>query len=590
MGKTKTTAELIELGIQTTIKLGELDISPLNVRKDADAKPDPELVASIESMGLLQPLIAYFDPKTGRGQVCGGGRRLRALKALLKQGKLTTDTEIPIRHMAQDDAIEASMAENLERRDMGLADEFEAFRSLITTGRYDADLIAKRFGYTVTYVQRRLRLAQLAPEILDAVSAGKVGIDGAMAYASLETPEEQLSIFKREEKNNWKPHSAENIKSIIRQKGMTVRSHVFAYAGGLKAYLKAGGREPGKGLFDDLLEIADQVPDPHIVLDLAQAKLDKWAAKQLKELKAKHPCVTGIVVAKVLTEKGKAPAEYQAYDVGYSEDIEGLIKKVTKAKGHLQLLATLGDYSSEPRVSTRKLFISKGVFAKVTKERSSGSTYVEPTPEEREAQRRERGINALANELVVRNLTLERLWQVANVRSWMDTIELTIRVSDESRDSFIQSATAEWEEREAERVKAEEAQALADEAESNALAEKHSAAIALLDELALMDKPPFHVELEAGNDIITVERLATGDVDFTHPETADVEVVEWGIAIDLLKDYLGGYIDAGLATTLSVIREDSPIPETDVPFAEHDTPDEQPGLDRQDAAAEVVAE
>ena len=76
--ETTTTKRLIPLAL--------IELAPENPRKEADPRTVAELAESIAAQGLLQNLVVYWDGE--RARVVAGGRRLRALKKLAKEGRL----------------------------------------------------------------------------------------------------------------------------------------------------------------------------------------------------------------------------------------------------------------------------------------------------------------------------------------------------------------------------------------------------------------------------------------------------------------------------------------------------------------------
>src|SRR5690606_33934761 len=91
---------------------------------------------------------------------------------------------------------EASLAENVQRLAMNPADECLAFRALVEQGA-DAETIARRFGLTVRFVEGRLRLADLAPVVFEALGAGEISLDIAKAYAVTPDQERQAYVFEQ---------------------------------------------------------------------------------------------------------------------------------------------------------------------------------------------------------------------------------------------------------------------------------------------------------------------------------------------------------------------------------------------------------
>ncbi len=153
------------------IKIENLTVSPLNVRK-YDAKDCGDLIVSIQALGLLQPLLVR-PVEDGRYEVIAGQRRLNALRAI--DAKTEGEFEpVPCLVMGEGDdaaAIEASLAENIERLPMDEVDQYKAFAKLVKEGR-TVDGIAATFGITERLVTQRLALGRLHGPILTAYRHG----------------------------------------------------------------------------------------------------------------------------------------------------------------------------------------------------------------------------------------------------------------------------------------------------------------------------------------------------------------------------------------------------------------------------------
>ena len=162
-----------------TVPLNKLVGSARNVRRSSDPQADLELKADIEARGLLQNLVvtSVGKPK-GRFAVEAGERRRQALLALADEGKLPADHPVCCLVVDTKAANEASLAENFQRLAMNPADECLAFSRLLEQGS-DAEAIARRFGVTVRFVEGRLRLANLAPVVFEALGAGEISLDVA---------------------------------------------------------------------------------------------------------------------------------------------------------------------------------------------------------------------------------------------------------------------------------------------------------------------------------------------------------------------------------------------------------------------------
>jgi ParB family transcriptional regulator, chromosome partitioning protein len=96
------------------IPLNKLIPSPANVRKTGAGEGIEELTARIAAHGLLQNL-AVPPAKGGKFEIIAGGRRLAALKLLVKDGKLPKNAPILCHVSEGADAGEISLAENIIR-------------------------------------------------------------------------------------------------------------------------------------------------------------------------------------------------------------------------------------------------------------------------------------------------------------------------------------------------------------------------------------------------------------------------------------------------------------------------------------------
>ena len=257
----------------TFAQLSSLFLSPGNVRK-APTHIE-ELAAMIDAQGLLSPLHvtpALSKKKQGiRYAVEAGGRRLRALNLLVSQGKLAQDAPIEIRLIEAGKALEISLTENVSHEPMHPADEFEAYRALVDQGQ-TFEAISIKFGVTVLHVQRRLRMAQVAPDLLTLYRAGGITLDQIMALASVDDHERQLQVWKGLPTYSRNPQS---IKSKLNEEELPVTDERVAVIG-LDNYLAAGGAIRAD-LFCD--EGTQYLTDPALVDMMLGELLEAEAAK-----------------------------------------------------------------------------------------------------------------------------------------------------------------------------------------------------------------------------------------------------------------------------------------------------------------------
>lgn len=245
--------------------------SPVNVRKRTDPRADAELEASISGHGLIQNLVGVpVSRKKGHYRITAGGRRLDAIHRLIEKGTLPADYEVPVFVLAKaKDGREISLAENYDRLQMSPAEDCLAFRDLIEVeGRSTAD-IAKRFGIEERFVVGRLRLANLAQPIFDALEADEITLDVAKAYATTADTARQTAIWESLRNS----YSRDNVNEIRRAlNGYSYRAtDPKALLVGRDSYIAAGGRVEDADLFSTAAD--ERWIDTHILDDLAETKL-----------------------------------------------------------------------------------------------------------------------------------------------------------------------------------------------------------------------------------------------------------------------------------------------------------------------------
>ena len=265
------------------IPLSQLELSPCNVRKTpADASAFTELKASIAAHGLLENLIARsMGPGAdgiGRYAVIAGGRRLAAMQALAAEGALEEDHPVPCRMIGGIVAAEeVSLAENSVRAAMHPADQVEAFRRLADAGS-TAAAIAARFGVSERTVEKRLRLGNAAPVLLEAYRAGEIDLETLMAFAVTTDHARQNAVWETVSQQGYRP-GAWQIKRLLTEDRVSATSAIARFVG-IEAYEAAGGRID-RDLFAEEDERGIWFDDPDLLNKLAMDSL-QVAARELK--------------------------------------------------------------------------------------------------------------------------------------------------------------------------------------------------------------------------------------------------------------------------------------------------------------------
>ena len=196
----------------------------------------PELAASIARIGLLQNLIVILSADGEAYEVVAGDRRLTALKLLAKKKRIPADYEVPCLLVPDASARTVSLAENLMREQMHPADQFEAFAALVKEGRPIED-IAADFGVSPLVVQRRLKLAHIAPRLMADYRAGTVTLEQLMALTITDDHAAQEAAFYGAPE--WQ-RSPSALRERLTEREIDATHPLVRFAG-LDAYRTAGG-------------------------------------------------------------------------------------------------------------------------------------------------------------------------------------------------------------------------------------------------------------------------------------------------------------------------------------------------------------
>lgn len=246
----------------TTLTIDQIDISPLNVRTyRPDIEDTSALEESILERGLIQPIAVHPMRGSKRWGAIAGGRRTRAIKALVGRGALPADWQVPVsQHVGLSDAelIEISINENLIRRDLREHELFAGVARAAAKG-HDAEQISRSLGqHDVAKVRRWIRLGQLPKPIFEALAAGRVSLGQAQAYAATEDAALQVTTFERLSAGPPHAHTPATIR-LAMNIGDVEQRRQLAFVGA-DTYRAAGGwlepdmfAEPG----DDRGRIAD---------------------------------------------------------------------------------------------------------------------------------------------------------------------------------------------------------------------------------------------------------------------------------------------------------------------------------------------
>ena len=150
-----------------------------------------ELADSIKENGLIQPILVR---RRGDGiyELIAGERRLRAAKL----AGLTNIRAI-IRNSSDEQAMELSLVENLQRQDLNPIEAARAYQRLITEFGFTQESVAQRIGKDRSSIANIARLLNLPQAIQQLVESGGLTTGHAKVLLGLPSPEAQLRLARQ---------------------------------------------------------------------------------------------------------------------------------------------------------------------------------------------------------------------------------------------------------------------------------------------------------------------------------------------------------------------------------------------------------
>ena len=172
------------------VKLSKVEPNREQPRKNFDEDSLQELAESLKQCGMLQPILVQ-----NRGdyyEIIAGERRWRAAKiAGLKE------VPVIVRELTDQEIVEISLIENIQREDLNPIEEAQAYKRLLTEFHLKQDEVAERVSKSRTAVTNSMRLLKLCDEVQKMVVDDMISTGHARALISIEDPEEQYLIAQK---------------------------------------------------------------------------------------------------------------------------------------------------------------------------------------------------------------------------------------------------------------------------------------------------------------------------------------------------------------------------------------------------------
>lgn len=196
-----------ELGSQELavyLKLEQIKPNPFQPRENFDPQALEELTQSIREKGVIQPILVrrqgdYYE-------LIAGERRLRAAAAL-------NISEIPaiVKDVQDQDSLELSLVENIQREGLNPIEEARAFQYLIDKFNLTQEKISQVLGKARVTIANTLRLLKLPQEIQDDIRNNRISFAHGRALLEIEDPNQQRKLVYEVISNRLSVRELENL-------------------------------------------------------------------------------------------------------------------------------------------------------------------------------------------------------------------------------------------------------------------------------------------------------------------------------------------------------------------------------------------
>jgi len=177
-------------GAPLMVDIDLLDPSPYQPRTRFTETALEELTNSIRSSGIIQPLVVR---KIGaRFQLIAGERRWRAA-----QRAQLMRVPVVVREVGDEQALELTLVENIQREDLNPIEQARAFQRLMDQFHLTQDEVATRTGKDRATVANSVRLLMLSEAFLDWIEQGKLTAGHGRALLAIEDPKLRLDLAQK---------------------------------------------------------------------------------------------------------------------------------------------------------------------------------------------------------------------------------------------------------------------------------------------------------------------------------------------------------------------------------------------------------
>jgi len=194
---------------ERTLPVSKLRANPGQPRRHFDQEALEELAASIKEHGIIQPIVV--TPKGDMYEIVAGERRYRA-------SQIAGITKVPviIRSLTDQNQLEISLIENIQRRDLNSIETATAYAKLRDQFNLSNDAIAKRVHKSPSAVINTMRLLKLPKEVIALIAEGQMS-EGQARPLIGQDPDTIVKIIPHIIAEDWSARRVEQYISNLKK-------------------------------------------------------------------------------------------------------------------------------------------------------------------------------------------------------------------------------------------------------------------------------------------------------------------------------------------------------------------------------------
>lgn len=216
-----TAAQDIKLSDYREISLSDVVPNPDQPRRNFDEQALEEMAQSIKEHGVIQPIVV--NPVDGKYQIVAGERRYRSA------GRAGLD-KIPaiVRTLDDQNVLEISLIENLQRRDLNILETATAYLKLRDQFNLSLEQIGQRVGgKSISAISNTLRLLRLPENVRKALHEGRMTEGQAKPLVGID-PEVVNEVLPKILREEWSARRVEQFVVDLKKSGSVIKSETIA--------------------------------------------------------------------------------------------------------------------------------------------------------------------------------------------------------------------------------------------------------------------------------------------------------------------------------------------------------------------------